>query len=324
MPVYNSEKNLSACVDSVLSQTYEDFELILVDDGSTDSSPAICDEYASRDSRVRVIHKTNGGVSSARNAGLTFLQGRGFVFFSDSDDTLESNALQIMYQAVDWENVDMLIAGYNIYDENGERVSSMEKGRVKLISRDSALEEMFSPKEHRYQGYLWNKLFRKENILEARLRFDERIAFNEDRLFITQYLCTSKNDVAYTTTPVYNYVLRSSGAMGSLKIGYNPLYVSEFDAFISIKKAIFGYTSHVRIRKLAIHAICESYYNIHKSMIIHNRYNPQTHSRMLSELTKNNALVEYFSIMFRPMVIRFLLLVCPKVLLDLQRNRSLC
>ena len=160
VPVYNSEKYLCGCIDSILSQSFRDFELILVDDGSRDSSQRICDDYAQKDSRVKVIHKENGGVSSARNAGLSAVRG-GYLCFLDSDDTLEPDALQLMYQSISNENVDLVIAGYNRYDEDGTKIFGMSNSAVELISHEAALEEMYTPRSGNYQGYLWNKLFRK-------------------------------------------------------------------------------------------------------------------------------------------------------------------
>lgn len=137
--------------------------------------------------------------------------------FLDSDDTLEPDALQLIYQSISNENVDLVIAGYNRYDEDGTKIFGMSNSAVELISHEATLEEMYAPRSSNYQGYLWNKLFLKSIVGEAGLAFDESISFNEDRLFITQYLCASSRDVAYTTTPVYNYVAVPQDPWGRLK-----------------------------------------------------------------------------------------------------------
>lgn len=110
VPVYNVEKYLRRCVDSILNQTFTDFELILVDDGSLDNSPAICDEYAVKDSRIKVIHKVNGGVSSARNVGLDVAKGE-WICFVDSDDLIEADYMQKMYEAAINNNSDFIMCG---------------------------------------------------------------------------------------------------------------------------------------------------------------------------------------------------------------------
>ena len=117
VPVYNVEQYLKECVDSILSQTFKDFELILVNDGSKDSSPAICDEYAKKDDRIKVIHKPNGGLSDARNVGTAAAKGE-YVIYIDSDDYVTTDMYQKMYQKAISGNFDMVVCDLNyIYDD---------------------------------------------------------------------------------------------------------------------------------------------------------------------------------------------------------------
>ena len=118
VPVYNVEQYLHQCIDSILHQTFQDFELILVDDGSPDDCPKICDEYAKNDSRIKVIHKTNGGLSSARNAGLQIARGE-YISFIDSDDFLDPITYTHVFSIFNKENVDVVIFGrYEVYGKN--------------------------------------------------------------------------------------------------------------------------------------------------------------------------------------------------------------
>lgn len=319
VPIYNSEKYLGRCIDSILSQSFTDFELILVDDGSKDTSPQICDEYASIDKRIRVIHKKNGGVSSARNMGLSAIFGEYFCF-SDSDDTVEPNALKLMYEIINNGNFDLVIAGYNRYDESGTKIFGMNPSEVELLSKESALKEMYRPKDGDYQGYLWNKLFRSDIIHQAGLTFNEEIYFNEDRLFITQYICALSRDVAYTRTPVYNYFAMSSGAMGSLKRSYNPRYATDFDAYVLMKECVFENTKNRDLRNISLQGICVSYIENHSMMVKYDGYDPDIHSRQLQGIVRNRVLCTYLAFIFRSFLIRLLLLVYPTLLVKIKRR----
>ena len=124
VPVYKVEPYIRRCVDSILSQTFTDFELILVDDGSPDGCPAICDEYAQKDDRIRVIHKKNGGLSDARNAGLDIAIGE-FIGFIDSDDWVASNMYEIMLSEISKNNADIVVCGIN-YTDNNELIRSTQ------------------------------------------------------------------------------------------------------------------------------------------------------------------------------------------------------
>ena len=148
VPVYNTEKYLHRCVDSILAQTFTDFELLLIDDGSTDKSGAICDEYAQKDSRVRVFHKENGGVSSARNVGLK--NGRGeWISFVDSDDWVKKNFLDKLI--VNSENVDLGCVGF---------IQIEDKLKYRNVDYEGSASEGFRIFfENRILGFLWNKLF---------------------------------------------------------------------------------------------------------------------------------------------------------------------
>ena len=156
VPVYNAEKTLERCVDSILNQTYQDFELLLVDDGSPDGSGALCDAYARQDSRVRVFHQENAGVSAARNLALDHAAGE-YLQFLDSDDWITPDATSSLVRAAREHQCDLVIADF--YRVCGDRVS--RKGDIDdpvvLTQEEYAAHMMENPADF-YYGVLWNKL----------------------------------------------------------------------------------------------------------------------------------------------------------------------
>ena len=236
IPVYNAEKYLRQCLDSILNQSFRDFEVLLIDDGSKDGSGEICDEYAEKDKRIRVWHQENQGVSGARNVGLKNAQGE-WIYFPDADDIVMSDAYSMML-AIAGEETDYVMCGYEVYDEKGQCTYAISIRQQKNIDRDAALMEMFTSTDYRYQGYLWNKLFKASIIKENNLSFVRGIKFNEDRLFNVSYLCQIKGKVTYTTTPVYKYIERSTSAMASLTQRYNPDFITDLDAFVKMRREL--------------------------------------------------------------------------------------
>lgn len=317
VPVYNVEQYLPRCIDSILAQTFTDFELLLVDDGSTDKSGDICDEYARKDPRIRVFHKPNGGVSSARNMGLDNAKGE-WMFFSDADDILELAAFQLLISKAESNSVDLVMAGYRIYQDdilqNGICLES-----DKILSRDEALTEMYQPADYPYQGYLWCKLFRRSVIADNHLRYNEQLYFNEDRLFIVQFLCHSQRLVSYTTRVVYNYIVRETGAMASLQKRYNKKFATDFDAYVLMREIIYKYTANTYVRQLATKGIASSYLENHKLMVRFNDYDPAIHKRMLKVMVRTGA-VKYY---LERLAGFLLLLLWPRKVVDIKnRNKA--
>ena len=141
IPVYKVEKYLDKCVESVVGQTYSDLEIILVDDGSPDGCSAMCDAWAEKDGRIKVIHKPNGGLSSARNAGLVKASGE-YVFFLDSDDTISANCIELLADAVRHDNSDICIANVARIDENGKPIKALLFDSDMLLSKDDVFEDI--------------------------------------------------------------------------------------------------------------------------------------------------------------------------------------
>ena len=181
VPVYNSEQTLQQCIESILWQTYKNIELLLIDDGSTDRSGEICDEYARKDSRVRVFHKENGGVSSARNVGLENARGS-WITFCDSDDRVSNEWLANMLQS-DAE-CDLVVQGFSTpmeYEPLNSEINHfcvysgpIKDGLILLLQRHIL-------------GYLWVKLFKSSIIRNHHIKFDKNIFLQEDELFILSY-----------------------------------------------------------------------------------------------------------------------------------------
>ena len=186
VPVYNAEKTIRRCVDSILNQEYTDFELILVDDGSTDLSGIICDEYASEDKRVHVIHKENTGVSDSRNLALDAARGT-YLQFLDADDWITPNATRLFLETALRYQCDMVISDF--YRVVGERVS--HKGAIEedglLTKAEFAAQMMENPADF-YYGVLWNKFYRRDIVEKQKLRMDTSISWCEDFMFNLEYI----------------------------------------------------------------------------------------------------------------------------------------
>lgn len=198
VPVYNAEKYVRETLDSLKSQTMKDFEVLMIDDGSPDGSPAILDEYAQADSRFRVIHKENGGVSSARNLGLREAKGE-WLIFVDADDLLPQNALEALYAAVDDETDYVLGSVIKFGDVPEELIEIPVETKTKAV-----LARVLNPAP-------WGQLFRKSVIDANHLVFLEDLAYSEDSLFVYTFRHHIRQ-LALVKTPVYRYRICSDSA----------------------------------------------------------------------------------------------------------------
>lgn len=206
VPVYNAEKYLNRCIDSILSQTMTDFELLLIDDGSKDNSGRICDEYSEKDARVRVFHKPNGGVSSARNLGLDNAK-RKWITFVDADDRCSCNYLEHLLSKVD-DDTDLIISYAVICDSTGEKAEVYPEYRVNATN----FERLFVDSDMHWHTSPWAKLYRASIIYENSLRFNEMMHIGEDADFLFSFmLITDKIYVSSDTD--YYYTCDLSGSL---------------------------------------------------------------------------------------------------------------
>lgn len=194
IPVYNKKKYINHCLDSISAQTFEDFEVLLVDDGSTDGSAEICDEFANNNARVRVIHKQNGGVSSARNRGIEEAAGK-YVIFCDADDEFPPDALSDLFAAAEKYGADITVGGAGdvIIDKRRNEIRT-----VNPLERDTILLE---DRDARAFGEIWEKnnmlscclkLFSRDFLMQNNLRFDEKMVVLEDLDFVARSLIPAK------------------------------------------------------------------------------------------------------------------------------------
>lgn len=240
IPVFNTCDYLRSCLDSILSQSFSDFECILIDDGSIDNSGVICDEYALKDLRIKVFHKENGGVSTARNLGLEIARGE-WVYFVDSDDQILPGGLQTMVDCIS-DDVDIVLAGYQQFDEDGNVIYEIDDRIITLLDKRESLSTLYERHGKYYKWLTFGciRLLRNKIIQKYSLRFDEGIRNKEDTLFLTQYICRSNGITRFTTTPVYRYNQRSDSAMGTWRRGFDYKYIDSLYALIKMKREIRG------------------------------------------------------------------------------------
>ncbi len=239
VPVYNAEKTIDRCISSILNQRYRDFELILLDDGSTDGSGKICDAYAEKDRRIRALHKENTGVSDTRNRGIAMADGT-YLQFVDSDDWITPDATGFFVRAAEENDCDMVITDfYRVLGEHVSQKGSMEEDGI-MGRADYAFNMMQKPADF-YYGVLWNKLYKRSIIEAYQIRMDDSISWCEDFIFNLEYI--RHTDKIYALKiPVYYYV-KTKGSLVSqgismkktiemkrrVFVSYNDFYKDVFD-----------------------------------------------------------------------------------------------
>ncbi len=207
VPVYKVEPYLRKCIDSILAQTFTDFELILVDDGSPDQCPQICDDYASKDDRIIVIHQPNKGVSAARNAGLDKAKGK-YIGFVDSDDWIEPDMYEEMIHSIVSTNSDVVICAAK-YENEDQSVQRIDLSQSTSYSCDELLLELFGMPT-KIGGACWNKLIRFDTV--KNVRFDSNIAIAEDWIYLFNCFIEVKAGAHHLPSAFYHVVERLGSA----------------------------------------------------------------------------------------------------------------
>ena len=233
VPVYKAEQYLDRCVKSILEQTYQNFELILVDDGSPDNSPSLCDEWAKNDNHIYVIHKENGGASSARNAGLKIAKGR-WIAFADSDDWLDRTALKTLYDLANQYNVPMAIGGMRVVQKYTD-ASIVMKQNARVLSNADLMSRFFrlngEPDTHSVCGAIIRRdILDDYSFIEGRMNEDVETCY---------YLARKCEAAVYTDAPLYNYFKNIEGVTNS---GFSKKKLDLLDVWDIVQKQVEQFT----------------------------------------------------------------------------------
>lgn len=210
IPIYNSEKYLPYCIDSILAQTFTNFELILVDDGSSDGCPEICDEYAKKDDRVRVIHQSNAGVSAARNTGLDVARGE-YLCFVDSDDYISQNLFSTYLFELKQKDLDLIICGFKNFYDNNKRKSFCELPNQEIYDLKDFWKNFGNLLNNHILRSPCNKLYRSDIINNHGIRFDTSTQMAEDAIFNSVYY-DKINSLRVCNKPLYNVRIHNSSS----------------------------------------------------------------------------------------------------------------
>ncbi len=265
VPVYRTEPYLRRCVDSILAQTYTDFELILVDDGSPDGCPAICDEYAEKDNRVRVIHQKNGGTCKAKNAGIRMATGK-YITFTDSDDVIPEGVYEKCSGVLDTESSpDIICFGIAYVTMSGETYPTVRnKIPTETILDKSFIESKILPpllnidssQDYFIENYTVNKFFLREIMTENNIVFDETRRTWEDRPFVVEFFKYA-NTFYYIPTIGYHYIQTPN----SLSVSFSPDKLEIILKNIRLYESLFSPKFDLR-SEYSVGYYCRSFINI--------------------------------------------------------------
>lgn len=229
VPVYNVEKYLDRCINSILKQTYQNLEIILVDDGSNDNSGNMCDKYAQKDSRIRVIHKENGGLSDARNKGIEIATGE-YIGFVDSDDYIADNMYEYLKEIMDNNDADISICGYTKFSEKDNIIESKDYKEYVYTTKE-AIRELI--KQEKFQDYAWNKLYKSKLFSEILYPFGRKM---ED-IGTTYKLFDASKKIVFCNKTLYYYFQRENSIVNNKKPS---LYIDKYELskerYLFIKK----------------------------------------------------------------------------------------
>ena len=254
IPFFNSEKTLSAMLDSILSGSTIPSEILLIDDGSTDSSPQLADKYASKYSFIKYIHQEHSGVSAARNLGISIASGD-FISFMDADDYIEPDMFRLMSDSITDASYSGCICGYFTH-KDGVITPYSDKNKTSMTSKE-ILEAMFT--DDNVRGFLFTRLFRADIV--KRHSFSSEISMCEDLLFQTQLFSGSDLKFAYVNKPLYHYIQNSSSATSSLNYFKDDVfkYKPAFDKISSILNESYINKSYNSILEFSMYSLLAEY-----------------------------------------------------------------
>lgn len=271
VPIYNVGKYLDECVNSILAQTFTDFELILVDDGSTDGSGAICDAFAERDRRVRVLHKKNGGVVSARQEGVLAAKGR-YVGYVDGDDWIENDMYERLVYYMDKYNCDMAMCDIVHEDtarllETGGTTDNIDDGYYDLEKMKARVfpTMVYSGRFYEFGIYpvVWNKLYKRDKLIKHQCAVDKRITIGDDTACVFPYILDSESMYFIKGVPLYHYRHPES----SMTAVYDKIY---FDRI----KILYGFFRNTPLAASEYGGQLDYYYAYTIKTCISNELNP--------------------------------------------------
>lgn len=219
IPIYNASPYLAFSLESLLSQPFQDFELILVNDGSTDESASICDAYAAKDDRIKVLHEAHHGVAHSRQVGLETARGE-YILYVDADDTVEPGMIVDMYQEAVTKKADLVICDYRELTHEGEVYRKQEPTSLDGVA---VLEDILDGKLY---GALWNKMMRREWLLQTKASFPLELTMREDLIFLSQCLPYASK-IAYIPKAFYGYERRNASALTSHYVNESPAYYQQ-------------------------------------------------------------------------------------------------
>ena len=226
IPIYNASSYLSSTLEALLLPSSPSLEIILVDDGSTDASPSICDEYAEKDERIRVLHEPHSGVAHSRQVGLEAARGE-YILYVDADDTVEPDMISEMYQLAEVQLADMVICDYRELTHHGEVYHAQKPTALDGVT---ILDDILNG---RLYGALWNKMMRREWLMKTKASFPQELTMREDLIFLSQCLPYAQK-IAYIAKAYYGYERRNTSALTSNYLNESPSYYDQESLWVSL------------------------------------------------------------------------------------------
>lgn len=286
VPVYNADRYLKNCISSILNQSFYNFELILINDGSKDCSGEICDNYASKDKRVKVIHKNNEGVSIARNIGIDMSKGK-YIMFCDSDDVIEKDWCRSLYNLYTNNHNSVAVCGFNIINYRNNKSENI----FKIFNKDKKInylkvKDFYELYDKNLLNYPWNKIYDAKIIKENKIKFEENITLGEDLLFNLKYFEFVKGDIVVLNECKYNYILRDNESLD------NKYYKDLFGIYTMLYKSIYD---HMIIFKSDISIYIEKFYNSYFYMlnrVLKNTFHSKSNMNFIQKIKYNSEVMK--------------------------------
>ena len=286
VPVYNVDRYLEDCINSILNQSFYNFELILINDGSKDCSGEICDNYASKDKRVKVIHKNNEGVSIARNIGIDMSKGK-YIMFCDSDDVVEKDWCRSLYNLYTNNHNSVAVCGFNIINYRNNKSENI----FKIFNKDKKInylkvKDFYELYDKNLLNYPWNKIYDAKIIKENKIKFEENITLGEDLLFNLKYFEFVKGDIVVLNECKYNYILRDNESLD------NKYYKDLFGIYTMLYKSIYD---HMIIFKSDISIYIEKFYNSYFYMlnrVLKNTFHSKSNMNFIQKIKYNSEVMK--------------------------------